>query len=250
MDQINTVYGLGKVTLGTMRFFDKSLSIPEVIKIIEKAYDIGVHSHHSSYEYSSYNLYTEALNQTTCKKNIKHIVKLSSPHFEESSFSSETLEKKIDLELKKMKIEQIDVLQWLVRSKPINDRDRLLTLEQQNSAIDYCLLNLKQKGKIKSVFSFPYSVNFANEVVKLEQVDGIISYLNKEEVEYSGFANDIPFIAIRPFFAGKLLQESKNINETVADCLNFINKHKSVLSTIVGINSVKQLNAFKHAQIG
>ena len=236
---------LSNVTLGTMRFYDKALSTKEVVNIIENCYEIGIDTHHSSHEYNSYDLYLDALKNSTCKKQIKHIVKLSSPHFEDPLlFSSKNLEARVDAELKNLNIEQIDVLQWLVRSKPINDKDRLSILFQQAGDIEECLSNLKQKGKIKRAFSFPYSVPFAKEVLKLKQIDGIISYLNLQEGDYSEFANTTPFIAIRPFLRGTLLQDG-NKGQKINECLQYIDSHKKVLTKIVSINSVEQINAFK-----
>ena len=88
MEGLKANLGLSNITLGTMRFFDKSLSLNEVTRLIEKAYDIGINTHHSSSEYSSYSLYTEALKKGVCAKNVKHIVKISAPHFEDDFFSS------------------------------------------------------------------------------------------------------------------------------------------------------------------
>ena len=238
--------GLSNVTLGTMRFHDKNLSSKNVTNIIENCHEIGIDTHHSSFEYNSYQLYLDALKNSSCKRQIKHIVKLSSPHFEDNplSFSTKTLEAKIDEELKNLNIEQIDVLQWLVRSKPINDSDRLNILKLQANEIEECLANLKQKGKIKTAFSFPYSVPFAKEVIKFEQIDGIISYLNIQEEDYSEFANSVPFIAIRPFFRGSLLQNGDK-NQKIKECLNYIDSHKNVLTKVISINSKEQINSFK-----
>ncbi|OIQ23511.1 aldo/keto reductase [Lacinutrix sp. MedPE-SW] len=246
MEGLKANLGLSNITLGTMRFFDKSLSSNEVTSLIEEAYSIGINTHHSSSEYSSYSLYTAALKKASCAKNVKHIVKMSAPHFEDNIFSSKLFENRVDNALKVLNIEQIDVLQWLLRSKPINDQDRLNTLFKFKDEIEDLLLKLKQKGKIKSVFSFPYSVPFAEKVEKLNEIDGIISYLNKEEQDYSKFATKKPFIAIRPFFAGALLKDSKNINERIKSCLDFIQTNKTVISTVVGINSIQQLEAFKN----
>ncbi|MEZ4796625.1 MAG: aldo/keto reductase [Flavobacteriaceae bacterium] len=237
---------LSKVTLGTMRFLDKNLSAKDVTKIIDECFSVGIDTHHSSFEYNSYQLYVSALKNSAYKKQIKHIVKLSSPHFEDNplTFSSKTLEAKVDEELKNLNIEQIDVLQWLVRSKPINDVDRLNVLSNQMDEIEECLFSLKQKGKIKSAFSFPYSVSFAQEVIKLKQIDGIISYLNLEENEYSEFANTVPFIAIRPFLRGTLLQNG-NKEQKINECLKHIDSHKNVLTKVISINSLDQVNTFK-----
>lgn len=223
-----------------MRFADKKLSVNAVAKLIETANELGIDTHHSSCEYSSYELYSEALKRTNCKKSIKHIVKLSSPHFEESKFSLERLEAKLDQELRVLGVEQVEVLQWLVRSKPINDADRLATLNDQNFEISEALNVLKSKGKIRSVFSFPYSVNFAEEVLKMPEIDGLVTYLNHEELAYKPYAESVPFIAIRPFFAGKLLDSLG-----VESCLEFTSKHSHVISTIVGINSLNHLEDYK-----
>lgn len=245
MEKLGKSLELSNTTLGTMRFYDKKLSVKEVLSIIENSFDIGINTHHSSIEYNSYNLYTKALNFSTHKNQIKHIVKLAAPHFEENSFSSKSLESKIDADLKNLQIEQIDVLQWLLRSKPINDKKRLNILTQQRDEIEYCLANMKRKGKIKSVFSFPYSVPFSKEALKLKEIDGIISYLNLQEIEYREYANKIPFIAIRPFFAGALIN-TENKCQKIEQCLQFVNAHKTVLTKIVSINSIEQLNAFDH----
>lgn len=229
-----------------MRFFDKSLSIKDLKNLIEEAFCFGINTHHSSVEYSSYSLYREALKQSNCANKLKHIVKLSAPHFEDDTFSSKLLEERVDKELKALRIERIDVLQWLLRSKPINDKDRLTMLFEFKDEIEDVLQRLKQKGKVKSVFSFPYSVPFADAVEKLNQIDGIISYLNKQEQEYSKFTTKNPFIAIRPFFAGELLKNSEDVKNSINSCLTYIKTNKTVITTIVGINSIEQLEAFKN----
>lgn len=249
MEELKRELSLSKLTLGTMRFFDKFLSKKQVIDLIEACFDKGITTHHSSFEYSSYSLYTNSLKETSAKKHIKHIVKLSSPHFEDDSFSETILEQRVDNQLKALNIDCIDVLQWLVRSKPINDEDRLKTLQSQSLEIKQALSTLQKKGKVKSVFSFPYSVPFAEEAIKRDEVQGIISYLNKEELDYSKLAKQYPFIAIRPHFAGKLLDADKNINEQVDSNLSFIQNFENVLTTVVSINSTEQLQSYKNKHI-
>ena len=166
---------------------------------------------------------------------------MPSPHFDEKSFSFKNLSERIDKELQYLKIECIDVLQWLVRSTPINDIERLNIIEKQYDQINDSFLRLKKDGKVKSVFSFPYSVPFANKVINLEEVDGIISYLNKEERDFEHFANDHPFIAIRPLNAGRLINP-KTADKDIKECLKFVGLHKNVLTQIVGINSLEHLN--------
>lgn len=243
MERLNEDLGLSPITLGTMRFFDKALSRKQITEIIETCFEGGIKTHHSSFEYNSYDLYSSALRKASCRSHIKHIVKLSSPHFKENSFSSKILSKRVEDQLKTLNIDCLDVLQWLVRSKPINDKDRLSILKEQEEAIKDCMIQLKKDGKIKSVFSFPYSVGFAHEVIKLEEIDGIIAYLNKVETDYSDFANKYPFIAIRPLNAGSLVS-SQNTAEDIQSSLAYVKKHTKVRTQIVSINSVAHVQAF------
>ena len=169
MEELKKKLSLSDITLGTMRFFDKGLSKNEVVSLIEKSWEIGINTHHSSFEYNSYQLYTSALSKSNVKNKVKHIVKLSSPSFDDVFFDANSIEKNIDTQLRILDVDCIDVLQWLVRSKPINDVDRLHVLENQQQQIKETFTSLKQKGKIKAVFSFPYSVTFAEKVIKLPQ---------------------------------------------------------------------------------
>lgn len=244
MGQLRDHLDLSNITFGTMRLFDKKLSNNQVLSLIEKCYEVGINTHHSSFEYNSYELYCQSLRQFNRRNNIKHIVKLSSPHFEEKRFSARILEERIDLQLKALGIDQIDVLQWLVRSKPITDATRLNTIIHQNEEINHSFRELKQKGKIKSVFSFPYSVTFTEEVLKLEEVDGIISYLNLEERDYVQFANSIPFIAIRPLNAGKLI-DKQNPERDLKRCITFVSEQSNVMSQVISINHLEQLKGLK-----
>lgn len=53
---------VGPIALGTMRFADRGTSKEELANMFSFLYhEIGVNVHHSSYEYSSYSLYCDAL---------------------------------------------------------------------------------------------------------------------------------------------------------------------------------------------
>ncbi|TWT65052.1 aldo/keto reductase [Allorhodopirellula solitaria] len=243
MESIGNWLGLSRISLGTMRFQDKCLSKAAVQEIIESCFEKGISTHHSSHEYNSYSLYAESLRGSSCRAHVKHIVKLSSPHFEDNEFSGGQLTKHVDRELKSLGVDCIDVLQWLVRSKPINDIDRLATLADQREEMEECFSKLKQSGKIKSVFSFPYSVSFARQVIGLHGVDGVIAYLNRNETQYAPLANEHPFIAIRPLNAGRLVG-SQNPEQDIFDCVRFVERHRHCLTQIASINSPQQTTAW------
>lgn len=244
MEKLRQSLALSKITLGTMRFFEKGLSTKNVTNLIDRAFELGIDTHHTSYEYSSYGLYLSGLKKSQNKGHFKNIVKLSSPHFEDPIFDADVLEKRVDNQLVSLNVDTIDVLQWLLRSKPINDFSRLKTLENQKNEISETFYQLKKKGKVKAIFSFPYSVAFTEEVLKIEQVDGITSYLNKSEKEFYKYADQGPFIGIRPFFASKLLHGENR--QTIKSCLDYTFKPAGVLSIIAGINNEPQLNSYEN----
>jgi predicted oxidoreductase len=72
---------ISKVALGTMRFADKNCSVSEVEELITVLYEeAGVNVHHSSYEYSSYALYTEALARFKKKRKPASSISVSCQH--------------------------------------------------------------------------------------------------------------------------------------------------------------------------
>ena len=53
---------ISPVSLGTMRFADKGTTKKELVELFSLLYhEGGINAHHSSYEYSSYPLYCEAI---------------------------------------------------------------------------------------------------------------------------------------------------------------------------------------------
>lgn len=223
-----------------MRFLEKGLTIEEVVELINYCFESGINTHHSSFEYESYGLYLSALAKSEYKNQIKHIVKLSCPSFDDNRFSSRDIEDMVDKELNNLQIDNIEVLQWLVRSKPIEDESRIAIVQDQHQEIKHTFDMLKSKGKINFVYSFPYSVKFAHEVNRIDLVDGMLTYLNIKEKEYEEFARNGFFIAIRPFFARELL-----LKYSVKECMDFVLSHPGVLSVITGINGKDQLANLK-----
>jgi len=241
---INT--SISEITLGTMRFLEKSLMPNEVTDIIDTCFDNGIDTHHSSSEYESYNLYTEGLAKSKNIQKIKHIAKLAAPHFGESKFSSERLITGVDNYLKTLKKDRIEVLQWLVRSTPINDIDRLKVINENTNEINEVLGTLKQEGKIETVYSFPYSVVFAEEVLKkISEVDGIISYLNILELDYVDIAHKNKFISIRPLASGKILNKPNSIG--LKKVLKFPLSFENSLSTVISLNSKANIETLINA---
>jgi len=238
-NKISNQLSVSEICLGTMRFKEKELNKNNVLNLIDTCYSYGIDTHHCSYEYESYQLYLKGYLSSKNKSKIKHIVKLPCPHFDELKFSSKKLKTLVNRYLNDLEKEKIEIIQWLVRSQPINDADRLKILNEQAQEINETIVYLKNQGFIDAFYSFPYSVTFTKEVLKkISSLDGIIAYLNLIETDYIQFAKSNNFISIRPLAAGKVdVSSTQKLQKALAYPLKF----KGTLSTVISLNSTKNI---------
>jgi aryl-alcohol dehydrogenase-like predicted oxidoreductase len=236
---------LSSIALGTMRFRDKGLEKEELVDMMKYLYhELGVNTHHSSYEYNSYELYCQAL--TEFKKDsgvqLHHICKLSSPDFWEENFSKLSLKEKIHNELKSLKTERISVLQWLFRTEPINDEKRIPALHRSLHEIDEAFTEFIKEGIVGVVGTFPYSIAFGEEVSEYVTTNtGWISYHNFAEREYlDNLPSNQWMIGIRPLAAGKVVNspQGEGGSQSVREALAFCFSDTRVKSNIMSINSM------------
>ena len=209
---------LSELTFGTMRFkFNNDSDADELLK---QAINLGITTFHTSFEYETHKYFSDRFAEV--KKNypsidFQHIVKLGEPHFDSKIFSQARFEKIIDDQLLALNTERIDIVQWLLRHTPNKDNLRIKVFEESSSLFTEIVLKLKQKGKIRSIGSHPYSKKFAERISDLEEIESWITYLNVIELEWLKLQTK-PFIAIRPLAAGKLLKNTK--------IWQFLNKHE------------------------
>ncbi|MEQ3641306.1 MAG: hypothetical protein ABNH03_16380 [Alteromonas sp.] len=108
-----------------------------------------------------------------------------------------------------------------------------------------------QKGKVNEFACFPYSGEFMKESRKLGIASRQVNYLNlwEDSLLDSGISNGD--IALRPFFASKHKEMTKDELEklntikkgdVIFHCLNYVLSHPKVSSVVVGMNSVEQLS--------
>ena len=260
-----TTISLSPITLGTMRFSPERIgSKNQALSLLQYLYEQGVNTYHTSHEYDTHAFFCETFKQFK-KKNYAiettHIVKLAAPHFEETDFSPIKLEKAIDAQLQELGIEQIDIVQWLVRQKNNIDAIRIPKLIESASQISESFNKLIQSGKVRAFACFPYSLAFAEAVNKHHLVDGFIDYLNVAErqwadlLQYKTMINS-GFIGIRPLFAGKLLkwveQKEESLallsgkkmapNDLVEWALSYPLLNPQVASIILSISDMSQAN--------
>lgn len=243
---------LSNVTLGTMRLADKGLTSTACLDIFDAALLNGVNSFHVSSEYSSFSLVCSVL-KTLSKRaqDINLVVKLSSPHFNEDRFCNANFERKIDSILKETGLDQIQLAQWMWRQNPLDDAERIPMLVSQADEIKSCFQNLIASGKVSEFCCFPYTSDFMKSVSELEISKIHINYLNFWENSLSeGGFHDASFV-LRPLYAGKIKDIAPQFIEQLSvidhgnamfHSLNYVLSHPRVVSAVVGINSLEQLN--------
>jgi len=205
---------LSKIILGTMRWKDKGLSVQDATDLIRLAKSKGVDTHHISIVYSSYTIYREAFSNLSNQERseIKVIAKVGFPNFREE-FSESNLNRQVESYLNELNIEQLEVAQWLDRWDQLNDeRDKLRIerLRQNKSFVEESFKQLQSKGWVKEFTSFPYTLEYARNLLDLGLLNSFTCYLNRAEKEYVEIIDKSSlFIAIRPFKAKELIEDTQ-----------------------------------------
>ena len=255
---------LSPVTFGSMRLDSNKIELSEAVKLIDYLYAHGVNTFHSSHEYETDAFFCrviEQFRQQHPSAEIKHIAKIGVPHFGESEFSSQKLVTSIENRLRALGTERIDLVQWLVRHQPNEDKYRLPILAACQSELQTTWSRLQQQGKVGALASFPYSRTFAEAVLQHPSCDGLVTYLNLLELEMIPLLEQMleqeqGYVAIRPLCGGSITNsaiqtESNSKIKAIAATLNIspsdITKlavqfpllHPAVTSVMVSVSSIE-----------
>jgi hypothetical protein len=186
---------------GTMRMLQHSNSPVFWTSFLEQLYLKGIRHIHSSNEYESFPLLTKCLQRLNEKGIIfGHIVKLAEPSFHEGNFSEDRFVSKIDL-YNQILPGQIETIQWMWRSER-SDNFRIDSFLNQKESVEIAF-------KKYNVCCFPYSTGFAEEAIRLKNLNGLVVYWNKNEINYlksvtrASKNNKVNYI-LRPFGGGRI----------------------------------------------
>jgi aryl-alcohol dehydrogenase-like predicted oxidoreductase len=250
---------LSQVCFGSMRFLPERITEKEGIRLLTELVENGITTIHSSHEYESHSYFCKLLSEFTKEnpsRHLEHLIKLPAPHFKDKSFSKIKFIQLVEEQLTALGTEQIAVVQWLLRHEPNVDQFRLPLLEKCTEELREAWVSLKESGKVGALYSFPYSNNFAASVLDLPLCGGLMDYLNLIELDKVPLLpnlveNNQGFIAIRPFFAGKINeidQCQKNIllqvfNESDLNniAIQFPLLHPAVITEVVSFSSLDHL---------
>ncbi len=215
--------GLSRVCFGTMRLtaLSNTGDGPEAAKFLTQLHELGIDSHHSSWEYDSDPVYVSALNKATrWGYAFKHVVKLAEPSWDDLEFSPQRFRKKVEQECQRLGVDHIEVVQWLIRTKdPEDEAVCLALLERDGELIQDTFRSMMGEGLIGAVVGFPYRPRIGQRLVARRParpplVDGLTIYLNDLEpdpadLEATALAKSCPILAIRPFAGGQIPAEQR-----------------------------------------
>ena len=221
---------VSELCFGTMRYARKdgvedSRSAAGTVAL-EKAIERGVNFIHSSYEYETRWLTGRLLKAHRKRADMHHIIKVNVPDWEEPRFSRNSFRRQVESALIELGAERIAVVQHLQRGvsrKEImtdtGNQHRLAQFDEVSSELAEITGELRQAGKIGTVMSFPYTVDFARLAVEADVYSGLVAYFNLLETEMVEFFPRLreqgkDFVAIRPL-AGGILTEKRVDRESL-----------------------------------
>lgn len=239
-----------RILFGSMRMSEHDVGTEHWVSLFNFMYNEGISIHHVSGEYESFVLYCEVLTEFRKKfprKRIQHIVKLAEPNFQDTEFCEETFFRKINEYRTSLNCSvELFGIQWMWRNNLKDDNLRCIQFSENIDLIDDSVRKAKSLGLIQNFFVFPYTVQFANTVLRVESekndfFDGFIVYRNFHELEYDDilkYSAKNHYI-LRPFNAGKVLE-----NSSPKEALNFALNHANVAGSIVSISSINRFIEF------
>jgi len=221
-----------KIIYGTMRMLSVKRSLSKWIYIFDELTEKGIDSFHVSKEYKSYKIFLEVFKKSKINKvNTNIYTKCYSPNFDEKIYDEKKLNSLIDCYLKDLNIDKIN-MQWMWRGNLNNERLRCKTFMQSFDILDSSFLNLKKK-KVNEIYCFPYTIEFAKLVHKIENIEGLSIYFNPNETSYKNFLGK-KNLGIRPLCSGKIPYKYD-----FEDLINFSLNEKKITKVMISINKIK-----------
>lgn len=149
------------ICFGPMRFASKTpgddLQSKAGERALVHALKRGIDFLHSSYEYGTRWAMERVLKDHPGRAEIKHIIKVPVPDFQDTAFSATLFRSRVEEALRELHTDRIDVVQWLVRAEPNNDPQRLPRIATSLAAALEIFGTLHAEGKVgvHGVFQCP-----------------------------------------------------------------------------------------------
>jgi hypothetical protein len=229
-----------------MRMTSQRKDVNAWADLLTTLYENGVDTLHSSMEYESFSLLTEALRLLYKKSDnikFKHVVKLADPSFNEEHQSYKRIRIRIEQYKKALMCNQIHMVQWMWRDDLHNDSLRLSKFYKSIHELETEIFKIKNDGLINEFLCFPYTLEFGLASLESAVIDGYTIYRNPNEILFQplldqAYKKSKDVYSIRPLAAGSLIQNADwNLNSLI----KFSYNHPGVKGIIVSISEEKQL---------
>lgn len=213
----NSGQTLSALTFGSMRMLERGLDAAAWRQLLAEAHARGVTTFHSSDEYESFPCFAEVWHglRSELSGPVQHVVKLAEPHFGHDQFDAGRLNQRVDQYLSALRVERIDVVQWMWRGDLKDEPTRLARLQAQLPEIAAAVAALQKTGKIGVVTAFPYTSGCAELLLDQSWNQGFTLYLNPLELEMLPFLEKVRAagagtIALRPLAAGRMAEAAQS----------------------------------------
>ena len=207
-------------------------------RALEAALEGGVNCIHSSGDYGTRWMLSEILEKHPKRRDIHHIIKMTSPDYEEEAFDPKVLRESVEESLRDLHTDRIAIVQHLQRGPRVakvdayaatGDKKRIDALPKVLPPLHETFEELKQEGKVGHLVSFPHTMGYAKAALDTGTYEGIAHFLNVIEPEALEILDRLEdeglgFLAIRPLLQGMLTD--KRINRSTIPA-NDIKHHAS-----------------------
>lgn len=219
--------------MGTMRLTADAAHLPQQLRVsgggaeavnnearrvLESALDAGINCFHSSEDYGTWWLLAEVLKSRAERNDVHHVIKVTSPDYDEDSFDPTLVRAAVERALVTLHTERISFVQHLHRGprvspkeaySSVGDGPRIARFIETQAIIRETFDGLKREGKVGAVVAFPHTLGFLEASWETGIYAGMVHFLNLIETE---IVPSLPrlgeqalgFFALRPLLQGML----------------------------------------------
>ncbi|APX94013.1 hypothetical protein BWR19_14320 [Halomonas sp. 1513] len=248
----NTDLELSELCFGAMRFTSTAdhVTLPgersqaeaeqqnrEGRRALEAALDAGVNCIHSSGDYGTRWMLSEILARHTKRHDIHHVIKMTTPDYEEGQVDPRVLRDSVEEALRDLHTDRIAVVQHLQRGPHVpkveayaaeGDARRIGALPAILEPLVETFDALKREGKVGHFITFPHTMGYARAALDTDAYAGVAHFFNVIEPEALPILDRLAqegrgFLAIRPLLQGMLTDKRVQREGLPADDL----KHRA-----------------------
>jgi aryl-alcohol dehydrogenase-like predicted oxidoreductase len=221
----NTDLEVSEVTFGAMRFVPGNKGNrdeAEGRRALETALEMGVDTIHSSHEYGTRYGLEKVLRDHPGRHTLKHVIKVHAPNYDDPAFDAGKFQDQIELGLKELHTDRIDVVQHLQRSVPKEiiyeaegEPPRIRDMPAVNEALLKSFNQMREAGKVGHLVTFPHTPGFAKAAIASGAFEGMVAFFNLVETELYPMLDDMQrrgmgMFSMRPLREGILTDKRKD----------------------------------------